>query len=104
MIAPSPQEPTSPFGDATISPEGKVSVKATLVRPAAPFGLMTEKVRLVLPFNEMLGTPKVLVMLGGATTWPMPTPFSGIPTGTALKSLVTLTAPDRAQPFRRRGP
>ena len=50
--------------------EGSVSLKATPVRsPAtAMFGLLTVKVRVVLPFSGMLAAPNALLIVGGATT------------------------------------
>ena len=52
-------------GLAMIRPEGKVSVKLTLVRSVAGLGLVMVKVRLVLPFTGMLAAPNALLMVGG---------------------------------------
>jgi len=69
VMVPLPQDPVSPFGDATTVPTGKVSVKATpesaLVLAA---GLLMVKVSEVVPLTAMVGAPKDFVMLGGATT------------------------------------
>jgi hypothetical protein len=69
VMVPLPQDPVSPFGDATTVPTGKVSVKATpesaLVLAA---GLVMVKVSEVVPLTAMVGAPKDFVMLGGATT------------------------------------
>ena len=64
-MEPPPHEPVSPFGDATINPEGKLSVNAMPVRVPDEFGLLIVKVRLVLAFSEMEVAPKLSLMDGG---------------------------------------
>ena len=52
----------------TVSPAGKVSVKATPVRPVLAFGLVTVNVRLVVPFNGIEVGLNPFWIDGGATT------------------------------------
>jgi hypothetical protein len=69
VIAPPPHEPVSPFGDATINPEGKLSVKAMPETVAEAFGFVIVKLRLVAPFIEMKAAPKLSPMTGGMAGW-----------------------------------
>ena len=55
----------NPLGVATISPAGRVSVKANPVNEEDAFGLLMLKLSEVVPLRVMLAAPKVLVMLGG---------------------------------------
>src|SRR5579859_3618747 len=68
-VAVPPQVLDSPFGVATTSPMGSVSVKAT---PASATvlaaGLVMVRVSVVVPFNGMLVGLKALAITGGATT------------------------------------
>src|SRR5579859_3780676 len=68
-VAVPPQVLDSPFGVATTSPMGSVSVKAT---PASATvlaaGLVMVKVSVVVPFNGIDAAPKALAIEGGATT------------------------------------
>jgi len=58
-----------PFGVATTSPAGKLSVNATPVRATVfSAGLVIVKPRLVVPFTGIMAAPKALLMLGGVTT------------------------------------
>ena len=58
-----------PFGAATTSPAGNVSVNATPVSATVfAAGLVIVKVRLVMPFTGIAAAPNALLMLGGATT------------------------------------
>ena len=64
-----PHAPVKPLGEATTKPAGKVSVKLTPVRPTVlAAGLVRVKVKLVVPLSAMLGAPKALTIIGGATT------------------------------------
>ncbi len=63
-----PQVLERPFGVATASPAGSVSVKPTPVSPAVAFGLPNEKVSEVVPFRGMVPVPNFFEMVGGATT------------------------------------
>lgn len=54
--------------EATVKPTGKVSVKAMPVRLVPVFGLSIVKLRVVVPFNGMVATPKDLLIEGAATT------------------------------------
>src|SRR5580658_6715911 len=66
VMVPPPQAPVSPFGDATINPAGKLSVKATPVRVDDAFGFVMVKLRLVLPFSAMEVGLNALPMVGEA--------------------------------------
>ncbi len=67
VIVPLPQEPLSPLGVETTSPDGSASVNATPVKAVAlPFWMV--KVRLVEPFSGMLAAPNAFVITGGPTT------------------------------------
>src|SRR5437016_807594 len=64
-----PQVLLRPFGVATTSPAGNVSVNATPVSATVfAAGLVIVKVRLVVPFTGIAAAPNALLMLGGATT------------------------------------
>jgi hypothetical protein len=68
VMAPPPHEPVRPLGVPTTNPEGKVSVKATLVMDEPLLGFVIVKVRLVLPFTPTAAAAKDLLIVGGATT------------------------------------
>jgi hypothetical protein len=69
VIVPPPQVPVSPFGVATIIPAGKVSENATPVSAAVlAVGLVTVKVRAVIPLSAIPGTAKALLIIGGPST------------------------------------
>jgi len=68
VIVPPPQEPDKPLGVATMSPPGRVSVKATPVKGVVRFGLLIEKLRLVVFPVSMYVDPKDFAMTGGAIT------------------------------------
>ena len=59
---------------ATVSPAGRVSVNATPVRAVEGFGLLIEKIRLVVSPVKMGFAVKDLAMTGGATTVSEATP------------------------------
>src|SRR5438552_273467 len=64
-----PQVLLRPFGVATTSPAGNVSVNATPVSATVfAAGLVIVKVTLVVPFTGIAAAPNALLMLGGATT------------------------------------
>src|SRR3954466_3018640 len=65
VMIPAPHVPVSPFGVATTSPAGSVSVNATLVSVVLALGLVSVKVSVVLPFKAIEGAPKTLVIVGG---------------------------------------
>jgi hypothetical protein len=58
----------SAFGVATTKPAGNMSVNATPGNPVVAFGLVIEKVKLVVPPTGIDAAPKALAMLGGATS------------------------------------
>jgi len=64
-----PQLFDNAFGVATTSPAGNMSVKATPASATAlAAGLVSVNVRVVVPFNAMVGAPNALAIDGGATT------------------------------------
>jgi len=87
VMVPPPHVPVSPFGDPTINPEGKLSVKAMPVRFPAAFGFVIVKVRLVLSYSVMETAPKLLLMDGGAST------VSGADAVLPMPPLLELTLP-----------
>jgi hypothetical protein len=65
-IVPAPQLfAISPLGVDITKPDGKESVKPIPVRGPPVFGLMTVKLKLVVPPIEILAAPKLLVRVGG---------------------------------------
>ena len=57
------------FGvEATTSPAGRLSVKATPFRVRFWLVLLTVNVRLVVPFSGMVAAPNALAMVGGLMT------------------------------------
>ena len=79
-MVPPPQEPESPLlGEATVNPEGRVSVKPTPVRDVALFGFVNVKLRLVLALSAMVEAPKDLPIVGGATTVRVALPAVAVP-------------------------
>lgn len=87
VITPAPQAPDSPFGVATTSPVGKLSVIATPASAVVVLGLLIVNVSEVLPPTEMLGAPNALLTAGGERTvnvavlLPAPAPLSFDETG-----------------------
>ena len=63
-----PQLPVKPLGVETTSPLGSVSLKPTPVRATVALLFWIMKLSEVEPFRATLGVPKVLLMVGGATT------------------------------------
>ena len=76
------------LGVATTNPAGKLSVKAIPVSVTAAFGLVTLKVKEVVPFSGIVAAPNVLVIVGGLTTVKFAVAVFPVP------PLVELTAPD----------
>lgn len=70
-IPPLPQVPVSPFGVATMMPEGSESVNATPVNGEVEFGLVMVKVREIEEFRNIVEEPKAFVMEGGESV-PVP--------------------------------
>jgi hypothetical protein len=54
------------LGNATASPDGKLSVNATPERAELELGLLMLIVKLVTPFSGMLGTPNACAICGGS--------------------------------------
>jgi hypothetical protein len=68
-VAVPPQLFVSPFGVATTSPTGRVSVNATPVSAAVlAAGFVVENVNEVVPFSGIEAAPKTLATEGGAST------------------------------------
>src|ERR1035438_6846454 len=67
VIVPPPHVPLRPFGVLTTSPAGSVSVTATPLTEDA-LGLVTVKLKLVVPFTAMVAAPNAFVMVGDAST------------------------------------
>ena len=65
VIVPPPQPPVSPMGVETIKPAGNESVKLIPLSEAPELGLDKVKVKVVVPFNGMLVTPKAFAIVGG---------------------------------------
>ena len=68
MIFPLPQDPVSPLGLATFSPEGRKSPNAVPFSAAVAFGLVMLKVSVVVWFTLMLVAPNALEITGGPST------------------------------------
>jgi len=89
VMAPPPQDPVTPLGDATPKPDGKTSVKFTPVRVTTALGFAMVKLKLALPPTGIASAPKPLVIDGGRTTiMPaldvLPAPTKAAETVTAL--------------------
>jgi hypothetical protein len=68
VIVPEPQAPVNPFGLATTSPAGNVSLKPTPVKATVALGLVMVKLSVVAAFRLMLAAPNALAIDGGAMT------------------------------------
>src|SRR5260221_96523 len=78
-------------GVATISPAGKLSVKATPVSVRFWLLLLSMvKVRLVVPFSGMLAAPKAFAMCGGLMTVRFGLVVAVLPLPASVESMVTL--------------
>src|SRR5271155_738685 len=64
-IVPPPQLPAMLLGDATVSPEGRASVKPMPLKEIVVFGFDRLKLRDVMPFNDTLAAPKTFAIVGG---------------------------------------
>src|SRR5260370_1415649 len=67
VMVPLPHVPVTVV-EVNFIPPGKVSVNPTPLSELAVLGLVTVKVKLVLPFNGMFAAPNALLIVGGATT------------------------------------
>ena len=69
IMLPAVHAPVKPFGFATVTPAGNVSVNPTPVRPTGfTAGFVTVKLRVVVPFNGIVAAPNVFARPGGITT------------------------------------
>ena len=68
VIVPPPQVPVSPFGVATTSPAGNVSLKAIPDKLCVVLLFWIVKVKEVEPFSGTLAAPNALMITGGDTT------------------------------------
>jgi hypothetical protein len=57
VIVPPPQFPVKPLGEATLCPDGKVSVKPIPLRAKFELGFDRLNVRVVVPFKATLAPP-----------------------------------------------
>lgn len=91
VIVPAPHEPLNPFGVATISPDGKLSVNATPASAAVlPAGLTMVKLRVVLPCIGISESPKDLLMDGGKSTATLAEAVPPVPPSVDVIAPVTL--------------
>jgi len=69
-----------PFEFPTVSPAGSVSVKPTPVSDAGfPVGFVIVKLKLVVPFGEMVAGLKAFASAGGATTFTLAVATAPLP-------------------------
>src|SRR5258708_4449753 len=87
VTVPLPQAPVSPFGVATTTPAGRLSVNAMPLSVLAVFGLVMGKLSVLLVFNATLVGLKLLLMVGGAIT------SGSADAGLPVPPLVELTEP-----------
>ena len=64
-----PQTPLKPFGVATTSPAGNVSLNAMPLSDVLAFGLLIVNVNKVEPLSGIVAAPKALLIVGGAATF-----------------------------------
>jgi len=88
VTVPPQEEPVKPFGDATISPAGKLSANVIPLSVSFVLGLLTANERLVVPFSGIVAAPKLLVIAGGLMT--VSTAVEVFPFPASLESMVTL--------------
>src|SRR5258708_18448532 len=84
VTVPLPQAPVSPFGVATTTPAGRLSVNAMPLSALAVFGLVMVKLSVLLVFNATLVGLKLLLMVGGATTVSLAFAVFPVPPSVAL--------------------
>ena len=91
----------NPFGVATTSPVGRVSVNATPVSATVlAAGFVIVKVSVVVPFSGMLVGLNALAITGGATTVRTAVLLVvPVPPSVEVIALVVLTASPAAMPF-----
>jgi hypothetical protein len=90
-VAVPPQVLVNPFGVATTSPAGSVSVNATPVSATAfAAGLEIVKVSDVVPFNGRLTAPNALAIDGGDTTLTLAEAVPPVPPSTEVTLPVVL--------------
>ena len=92
----------NPFGVATTSPAGSVSVKPTPPSVIPGFGLVSVNVSVVVPFTTMLATPKALAIVGGAAVGGVTTTRNAVavppvPPSVEVTALVVLPLRPRRQ-------
>jgi hypothetical protein len=68
VIVPEPHDPVRPFGFATASPAGRVSLKLTPESASVALKLVIVKVSDVFPFRGMVLVPNTLAILIGPIT------------------------------------
>jgi hypothetical protein len=87
-VAVPPQVLVSPFGVATTSPAGNVSVNAIPVSDKLAFGLLTVIVSEVPPFSGIVAAPNAFAIVGGAAT--VTDAFEVFPAPAVVELTVTL--------------
>lgn len=90
VIAPLPHEPVTVV-EANFKPPGNVSVNATPLSALTVFGLVSVKLRVLLPFNGMVLGLNALLMVGGAITVSVSDAVPPVPPSVELTVLVVLT-------------
>ena len=93
-----PQLLSNPFGDATCSPAGRVSVKETPVKDCPALGLVTVKVSEVVWFRAIVAAPKACVTDGAPITVKAADAGSPAPLSFEETALVVLTSDPAASP------
>jgi hypothetical protein len=100
VIVPPPHTPVRLLGVETTKPEGSVSVKPIPVSGIAlALGLAIVKLRLVVPLSGILAAPKVLLMVGGATTSMLSEAVRPAPPFVEVTALVVLFCVPALVPF-----
>src|SRR5262249_8755673 len=77
VVSVPPQTVADAFG--TVRPLGSVSVNPTPVSATVVFGLVSVKVRVVVPFSGMVDGLNAFAMAGGATTVMLALPVLPVP-------------------------
>ena len=94
-----PQVSDTPGAEATCSPLRRESLNATPVSDTVlPVGLVSVKVRVVVPFKGRLAAPKTLLIVGGATTVRLALAVRPVPPSFDVTAVVVLFLAPAAVP------
>src|SRR5258708_902816 len=93
VTVPLPQAPVSPFGVATTTPAGRLSVNAIPLSALAVFGFVMVKLSVLFVFSGTLIGLKALLMVGGATTMRLAVPVLPLPALPELTRTLLLFTP-----------